>query len=479
MNEELIRLAQARLRELSLSEAFDAFDLDSRPNAKQLEILKDASVIQHRWVVAGNQAGKSALAGRDLSWFINNEHPYFKRPEKWGTEPILAIVAGQSRQMMEVELWGKKIKPFLKAEEWKEKRVGGQIVSVVNSRTKDMIMFLSHADGSEKNRKYLQGFVAHYVWMDEMPSDIKILEELMQRVASKRGLFLATFTPKVRNDRIKKFVDSVEAPTGRKYSLSKIDNPIYADRISEEMQKLKGLSQNEINTILYGDWAAGDTSVYHFDYKTMVARPEGYDKGWRHVEASDPAANSKFGFTLWAQDPVTNVWYCMKSLYLSGVANPAKLVEEVIRLTKDVNIVRRVCDPHEPWYLQMAIEKGLHYVCPNKNNRKEELIKGLQTALSEGHIKITPYATDLIDEFQTCQWSDKGTIVNARSYHTLDTAQYFVDCMPKELTKADNRSWAQRQLDGHYARKKREAMKVGKSGRSKWAVTNQGVWRLR
>lgn len=480
---DAIQFAAERLKKLQLAEAFDPFDITSRPNAKQLEILSDASKVQLRWVVAGNQSGKSTLAGKEVSMVLNNTHPYWKRPEKWGDEPLLIIIAGQSRQMMEIELWEKKLKPFLDGNDWKPQKVGGQIVAVKNLRTGDRIVFLSHADGSEKNRKYMQGFVAHYVWMDEMPSDIKILEELVQRVASKQGLFLGTFTPKSRNDRIRKYIDSAVSPVAKKYSLSKLDNPIYASRMQQELDKLKGMEPHEIETILYGAWAQGDQFVYSFEPLTMVERPQGYSKDWRHVESSDPAISSKFGFTLWAEDPSNGVWYCVSARYIEGIKDPMKLVEEVRRLTANVNIVRRVCDPHEVWYINTAIsaEQPLSYVCPrDKNSRKDELIKNLQEALGNNSIKIAPYVGDLIDEFNNCQYGDAGKIVNGRSYHLLDTAQYFVDCMPKPLQEKDTRSWAQRQLDGHYARKKREQlMKVNRSGRSKWTITANGSYRSR
>lgn len=468
---------------MQLAECFDPFNLDSRPNDKQDAIFQDAGKIQLRWIVAGNQSGKSSVGGREVSWILNNEHPYWKRPERWGDEPLLIIIAGQSRQMMEVELWGKKIKPFLDENEWKEKRVGGQVTSIINQRTGDTILLLSHADGSEKNRKYLQGFVAHYVWMDEMPADLKILEELTQRVASKQGLFLATFTPKVRNDRIRKFIDAATAPTGRKYSLSKIDNPIYADRIKEEFDKLKGMAQHEIDTIMYGAWAQGETHVYKFNYDFMVEKPEGYNKEWRHVEASDPAISSKFGFTMWAEKPETGVWYMVKNRYIEKIPQPTKIVEEVLRITKDHNIIRRVVDPHETWYINTASAPPykMVYVSPHdKNSRKDELITGLQEALSAGLVKIAPWCIEFIDEIQSCQYAENGTIVNGRSYHLLDTAQYFVDCCPKALQKAETKTYSQMLLEGHYARKSAlNRARINHSGRSKWAISPRGSWRLR
>ena len=264
--EELKKIATAlkRLETSKLQKAFDPFHLDSRPNKKQMAVLKDVGNIQYRYVVAGNQSGKSQLAARDLSWVLNEEHPYFTRPEGWSNEPLTVLIACQDLNLGS-ELWSKKVKPFL-IDEWKEDRQGGSLKKCTNKRTGDVVIFLSHSDGSEKNRKHMQGYVAHYLWLDEMPSSHKILEELQRRVDARKGRFLATFTPKFRNDTIRRVVDASAAPVSKKYQMSKLDNPIYADRIDEEIQKLAGYSEGEKRTILYGEWSTGDQAVYKFDY---------------------------------------------------------------------------------------------------------------------------------------------------------------------------------------------------------------------
>jgi hypothetical protein len=280
----------------------------------------------------------------------------------------------------------------------------------------------------------MQSYVAHYVWLDEMPSSHKILEELQRRVDSRKGRFLATFTPKFKNDIIRRVVDAVKAPVSKKYNMSKLENPIYKLRLDEEIQKLAGYSESERNTILYGAWSTGEDNVYYFDYPAMVAEEvAGYSRGWRHVESVDPAMKSKFGYTLWAEDPGSGIWYLVDDRYITGMLSPDDLVNDVKKRSAGYNIVLRVCDPHEGWYIGQAQKFGLTYVTPyDKNNRKHELIKGLQLKLSEGRIKIAPWCTTFIDEIQSCQWAESGErIVNASVYHNLDCAQYFCDLMPK------------------------------------------------
>jgi phage terminase large subunit-like protein len=82
----------------------------------------------------------------------------------------------------------------------------------------------SHHSESEAREK-LQGFVAHYVWLDEMPGSIDIIEELQRRVQSRHGYFLATFTPKVKNDEIKKLIEASKEPASKKYKMPMFDNP--------------------------------------------------------------------------------------------------------------------------------------------------------------------------------------------------------------------------------------------------------------
>jgi phage terminase large subunit-like protein len=258
-----------RLRQLELVAAFDPVDPTSRPTAAQQEIFDDIERIKHRYVIAGNQSGKSSLAAREIGWIVENNHPFWKRPERWGDEALLVLIAGQDRKQMEIELYTKKIKPFLTPGDWREVRVGGTLNFVEHRKKGHKIVFLSHNDSSDKNRQHMQGYVAHYVWLDEMPRDIKILEELTRRVDARNGYLLVTFTPKIKNEEIRKVIDSVQVPLAKRYRLSKLDNPLYADRLAEEEQKLAGYSESYRKTILYGDWYQGDSSVYEFNYERM------------------------------------------------------------------------------------------------------------------------------------------------------------------------------------------------------------------
>jgi len=449
-----------RLEKKELSEAFDPFVLSSRPTQKQREILEDINSVQYRYVVAGNQSGKSQLAAREISWMLTGTHPTWQRPETWGREPLLVLIAAQDLTMAATELWGKKLKPFLDAQEWKEEKSGGTLKRARNTKTGDTIVFLSHSDGSEKNRKHMQGYTAHYVWLDEMPSNASIFEELQRRVDRSRGPWIATFTPKFKNDKIRRVVDASDGKVTKKYQMGKLDNPIYKDRLDEEMAKLAGYSEAEKRTILYGEWSTGESAVYHFDYPLMVVDelPPYYSRGWRHVESVDPAMKSKCGYTLWAEDPSTGIWYLMEDNYIEGMLHVEDLFNKIQEKSKGYNIVRRISDSMA-WFTMEATKHQTPYLIPfDKNSRKEELIKGLQTKLSTGKIKIASWCTTFIDEIQSCQWADTSDrIVNASSYHTMDCAQYFCDMIPKSDPEQKVIPWHVELRQKNEIRKKTEA----------------------
>lgn len=430
-----IAAALKALQRKQLISSFDAFRPESRPNNQQDLILRDIGHIKYRFVVAGNQSGKSQLAAREIAWILTDTHPYWERPSEWSSEPLLILIAGQDLTMMATELWAKKLAPFLDMSEWKLERQGNTLKKCVNRNTGDQIVFLSHSDGSEKNRKHMQGYTAHYVWLDEMPTNTSILEELQLRIQSKGGYFLATFTPKFRNDKIRRIVDGSKEPYAKKYRMSKFDNPIFAHSFDEEMARLQGFSDKEKRTILYGDWSTGDNAVYHFDYEMMTVDklPENYHGGWRHVEVVDPALRSKCGYTLWAECPNSGIWYLINDKYIEGdiTLHPEQLFNEITKRSSGYNICRRISDSMA-WFTSVAAKNGVHYIIPHsKNNRKEELIKGLQNGLSTGKIKIGRWCGAFIDEIQACQFKeDSDVIINSSIYHTLDCSQYFCDNIP-------------------------------------------------
>lgn len=431
-NLQEIAIALKRLELLKRQEAFDPIRLDSQPTTQQLEVLKDFGRIKQQWVRAGNQSGKSQTCARIVSWVLTDTHPYWKRPVHWAEEPLLILVAGRTGKQIEDSLLPK-IRGYLEPGTYKEVRIGN-IIQRLELTNGNRVVFQS-LENPVTARERLQSYVAHLCWTDELPPTIDIVRELLIRVQARDGYFLASFTPTIINIEIQKYVDGLFEPAAKVYRFNMLDNPLYSDpnRREELVQRYGHLPAHIQDAIFRGDWLSADDQVYYFNWDTMVQVPPDYDPiRWRHLESVDPALKSALGLTVWAEHPSTSIWYCVLAEYIRGIQVPTDLVRAVQEKVKHYNIIRRIADPHEVWYIQTAASMGISYSgVYKKNDRKSELIKQLQEKLG-GQARISPTCPDLISELQECRWSDKhdGRIVNASSYHLLDSSQYAVDNFP-------------------------------------------------
>jgi len=431
--DRLLAAALLRLEHLTRSESFDPNSPSSRPTEAQLEVIKEFGVIPIQWIAAANRSGKTATCARIIGWALTDSHPTWKAPDSWKEEGMLILVASRTGKHIEESLWPK-IRACLTPGTYKEVRIGNIMQRVEMLDTKHRIVFQS-LENPNIARERLQSYDAHIAWLDELVDSTSLISELALRITTKGGCFMASFTPLIPAPSVKKMVDGAKLPLSKKYIFKTRDNPVFNDPRKWDMYlaSLVGLPESEIKTRLEGEWAVGESHVYSLDFDTTVEFPPDYSRLWRHVEVVDPALSSALGLTIWAEDPKSNVWYCVRAEYIRGIYIPTKVIEAVREITKDYNIIRRRSDPHEVWYIQQAAEMGIHYEgVYKKNERKGELIMGLQQALGS-RVRISPTCSNLIEELQTCRWSDRAEnkIVNASSFHLLDTAQYFCDNIPK------------------------------------------------
>jgi hypothetical protein len=463
-DKKLLAVALARLQKLEKQEAFDPNKPSSRPTEKQAQVFSEFGEIKQQWIRAGNQSGKSQTCARIVTWVLTDTHPNWKRPADWADEPLLVVVCGRTGKQLEESLLPK-IESFLEPGSYKVVRVGNMVQRLeINNGNRVVFQSLENPNVAQQR---LQSYVAHLVWVDELPPTMSIVRELLIRVQARDGYFLASFTPTVVNIEIQQFVDNIKMPEGKVYTFNMLDNPLYSsvERRTELIGRYAHLPEHVRATIFEGAWSSSDDQVYYFDYPTMVEMPQGYSPLWRHVESVDPALKSALGLTVWAENPVTGMWYCVIADYVRGIHVPTEIVQAVAARTANYNIVKRIADPHEVWYIQTAASMNIKYVgVYNKNSRKGELIKNLQQSLG-AKVKMSPTVTDLIGELQTCRWSEKGEgkIVNSSSYHLLDSAQYFVDEMPKyEGPMNSYSSWEDKLYQTHMNRKKVEDDKAKK-----------------
>jgi hypothetical protein len=444
LSDKKLAAALVRREKIKRQEAFDPQFPDSKPTAKQQEVFDDFGVIRQQWIRAGNQSGKSQTCARIVMQVLKEEHPTVKarraNPDPkvgWGEEPLLAIVAGRTGKQIEESLLPK-LRSYLEPGTYKEVRIGN-IIQRLEIDNGNRIVFQSLENPTVAQER-LMSYVAHITWVDELPPTMELVREVLVRTQARNGYSLWSFTPTRVAAEIQKFVDSLTLPAAKVYRFHMLDNPLYSDpvRRQELIDRYSHLPKDQQDAVFNGDWLSGDLNVYYFNYNTMTATPDKYSRLWRHVEVVDPALSSALGLTIWAEEPTTNLWYCVLAKYIKGIYVPTAVVAAVKNITKDYNIVKRISDPHEVWYIQQAAADKIFYEgVYKKNDRKDQLIKGYQQALGS-RIKLVPgLADDLIDETQECRWSDKveGKIVNASSYHLLDTAQYFCDSIPKVENK--------------------------------------------
>lgn len=456
-SDKLFIAALEKLEKLRKQECFDPANPDSKPTAAQKQVLDDFAIRKLQIIRAGNQSGKSQTCARLLTWLITETHPRWKRPDNWGQEPLLAVVAGRTGKQIEESLLPK-IRSYLDPGSFKEVRIGN-IIQRLELDNGNRIVFQS-LENPTMARERLQSYVAHLVWVDELPPTVEVLNELLVRRQARDGFFLASFTPLVRNIKVQKFVDGLSESLGTTYRFNMLDNPLYADpvRRDEILASLAHLPEHVRNSRLYGEWMSDDNAVYEFNTDSMVGMPENYSPLWRHVESVDPASSSALGYTLWAEDPSTGIWYCIKAEYVKGVFVPTEIVNTVQKLSFGYNIVRRVSDT-EPWFIHQAAQMGIKYTAVyEKANRKLTMIKNLQQALGV-KIKIAPHCEGLIEELSGMRWSEskENKIVSSNDYHLHDTAAYFVDNLPKrEYNLPINSSWQSHLWKSHIDRKERE-----------------------
>lgn len=474
------RLIAAAMKRLSLLEKQTSFypgDPKSKPTPAQEEMLKDLGVVPVRWAVCANRSGKTLAGCRETSWVFEENHPWWKRPARWRDNPIQIIIAGRTRDQVVDIIWST-MKLFLDPASYKEHWSSSSLHKVTH-KNGNVITFVSHHSIDEAREK-VQGYEAHYVWVDEMPKNDEFIEELMTRTNTTGGYFLGTFTPKNKNERIRQMVDSAALPYSKRYTFKMFDNPsLTTEDKAKIMFDLSTKTESYRRTVLFGDWSAGDQSAFDFDMAKHCMAPIDYSPTWRHIVAIDPAMSGKSGYVALAECPLHHKWYVVKAEYIQGIFAPSDLVRIVEKMNSEYNVVRRVYDPHETWFMRQASKDtdkswiGVY----KKTERKNELIKKLQEALTSGIMVVSPWCKEAIAELNDAEVDDSDRIIKSTRYHILDALQYAIDNLPKK-SEVSPFAMTHDQLlfKKHFEREKREKARMSK-GRIQRRSNGGGAWR--
>ncbi len=357
-----------------------------------------------------------------------------QRPPEWGAGPLQILVVGRLGEQMESELWERKLKPFMREGDYRAVRVGNVLARVVHLKTQNRILFLSHHDAKNAREK-VQAFTSHVVWLDEMPDDAGLVTELIMRVSANRGRLYGTFTPLIRNEEIRRIVDS-ETPTQRKVQLSMLDNPIFIGREAEQLALVRAscTSEAEFRARMYGEWYYGDGRVFAYDAKAnRRPLPEHYStQSWRHLAVLDPAASGMAGLVVFAEDPASGQWFNVLAKYIKGAA-AFELFDSVEADVRPFGRLTRWCDCNPAGFYKEAARRGVVWAAySDKQDRKLETINKANTAFALKRAWLTEQS-DLLDaELVSALWSerDPNKIVNASRLHLADAMRYAIDLLP-------------------------------------------------
>jgi len=426
-----ILAAAKRLRLLERREVFDPLRPGSRPTPFQGTIIEDFGSIRAQYAIAGNRSGKTQMGARLMAWMLAEDKPGWTRPAAWGPGTLQFMMVGRVSKQVEEVLY-RKVRAFFDEGELHEFRVGNALQKVVHRKTGNSLLCASHHNASEAREK-VQAYELHGLWIDEMPSDVRLLDEIDARLQDRHGFLFCSFTPLVRNLEIKRKVEALRPPLGKHYKMRMLDNPIYSEQDKQDiLQKMEGMPEAYKRCRLEGDWMEGDSTVYSIP-ESAWKDPIDYSPSWRHVEAADPALQSKHGQVVFAECPKTGHWWVVRDEYIEGIYVPEDLVTAVTSKLKGLTIVRRVCDPASTWYIGQASKMGFTYSTPwDKNNRRPEMMKNLQAALGVS-LFFAPWIERLPHELGSMHWSEtaEAKIVNQHAYHLHDAAIYGFDCLPR------------------------------------------------
>jgi len=435
---QAIAIASKRLDKLNLIDAFDGRKPESRPTASQQEFFDDLSTWQYSAyaVLGGNQSGKSQCIRKVIALLLE-EHPDspIKRKESW-EGPLQILLVGKNYKQIEESIW-RGVMSFFREEEIHVTKNGNVLYKATHRVTGNTVIFFSHENPGQC-RERVQSFTAHVAICDEMPvghNAFKLLEELQRRVMINGGAFILPCTPKSINREVKAMVEAWKPPNGKKYILKSLDNPGMSEESKTNfITSLETLPESYRKCIMEGAWMTADNAVYFFDDDRMILPlPPTYFAGWRHVVCIDPGLDSATGLVVAAEDPASGFWYTVRAEYIKGIYVVADLVQEIRSRVNGLNVTKYVADGASTWFIHTANQMGMHCSTPyDKNNRREEMMKNLQTGLGT-KLFITPWCIDLIDEFKSMQWSEtvEGKVQSSSRFHTADAIRYLWDCIPK------------------------------------------------
>jgi hypothetical protein len=419
-----------------LEKAFIPDNPDAKPFYQQLIFFQTEKKTQ--LLRCGNRAAKTFTWVRDRAWKLMRNHPYKKR---WNhdyndSEPKLFWMVGPTFQFCTEVVWA-----YLKSmiPEWYYTDESGNLM--IDFVEKDQIEKVRFRNGDVVEFKtYSQSLLTKMgraiddLSVDEMPPHLKIVTELMVRVLDKSGEVTYAFTPVNPNPEIQKYLDN--HPSLELHSWSVTDNPVFYD--PEKRQRLfdeyKGLSKEERDTRLNGDWfvvvETGNTLMQGSMPKLIDDFP--FPPTWRRARVVDPAA-IRTGVAWFVEDPTPdpitklNTWYCYaaKEIQWGEAAASADLLKKEINKDRPYlgfKYCMSIYDNHELWFVANGDREDWR-PCIGKN-REQALVNARDTINTHRVVFFRRGAMMLLQQMALVKATQKY------KDHMLDCFMYFCREIP-------------------------------------------------
>jgi hypothetical protein len=435
------------------------------PFPAQIGFFRDTT--NCRCLRCGNRAAKTFTAMRDLAWKLTRTHWYLQKwnlcslmkkdwkdrigTEAWETnylraKPKVFWLIGSDYTFVNDVMWG----------QYLEKMIPPWFIRDIHRTNQKNIDVITFKNGDTLRCKtYMQqdatkmGYAIDDAYMDEMPPDVSLISEISVRTFDKDGGLTLCFTPLVQNEGVKTYVDSsCEQGAMSLHSWPISDNPLYRDnpeRMARVLAEYSHLPEALRNSRLRGDW------YYETPKKAVFegVEPEEVEdfevpQDWRQVRVTDPAAHVT-GHAIFAEDPETAVWYCIKGLEISfgDIATAEQILNHIESLKPHQNFsyYGSIYDNAEAWFGAYGRKYG-YRPCILKN--REEAIMTTRSVLSACKVKFFKKgAKAALDQIRNYRFNDDGDKIIKKNDHVVDCVMYFCREIPaaikEPLTVADEK----------------------------------------
>lgn len=411
--------------------------------AKQLDFFKAGLKFRQRALMGGNRVGKTFGGTCEAVYHLTGVYPDWWEGRRFESP---------------VNMWACGVKNGRVRDTLQEELLGGYGELGTGLLPKDLIVDVSTKPGVPKGIldvwvKHSSGYNSHLIfksyeegmdaymgtaqdviWFDEEPPEDIYLESLM-RLATTDGILYCTFTPLHGfSNVVMKFLNDGMFP-----------NREYMERVGRYVQRVEwddiphlseatkaeymaGILPHERESRLRGIPTVGEGKVYPVPESDFVIGPielhpnwpraYGLDVGWRVTAAV-------FG----AYDPQTDIWYIYDEYYAEK-ESPGFHAGNLRKKSK--KWIPGIIDPsaagagkQKDGYALLDSYRDEDLDLYLADNSVEIGIRSVYERLASGRLKVFGNCQNLIKEFRTYRYDQKGRIVKSND-HAMDAWRYLI-----------------------------------------------------